>query len=116
MLSGTTLAPLTQPLGALLKGEHENDLKGKERKIQGDPGTIPYLFSKRPPSFLNVPGVQHRYTGDYPGPGFHTSTSPPFDGVLPLCMGVAASVFLSPPPAGGKLLCEWMCNFCVNGF
>ena len=26
------LAPLTQPLGALPKGEHENDLKGKERK------------------------------------------------------------------------------------
>ena len=41
--SGPTLGPLSQPLGALLKGEHENDLwrEGKERKVQGDPGTRP---------------------------------------------------------------------------
>ena len=40
----------------------------KERKVQGDPGTRPQLFSKRPPSFFNVLGVQHRYTGDFTWP------------------------------------------------
>ena len=39
--SGTLLAPLTQQIGALLKGEHENDIEGKGRKVQGDPGTRP---------------------------------------------------------------------------
>ena len=40
LLSGPSLGPLTQPLGALLSGEHENDLK--EKRVEGTRGSGQY--------------------------------------------------------------------------
>ena len=54
---GPTLGPLSQPLEALFKGEHEKTFEEKERKIQRDPGTRPQRLAKNTPSFFNVPGV-----------------------------------------------------------
>ena len=59
LLSGPTLGPLTQPLGALFKGEHEkifDDIK------EGTEGSGYKIFSivENMPFIFNVSGVQHR--------------------------------------------------------
>ena len=98
MLLGPTLEPLTQPLGALLKGEHEKDLyfKRKRGRYKGIRVQDPSSFRKDPLRSLTCPVYSTDTRETLPGPGFLTSTSPlPFGGVLPLCMGVAAGVFLT---------------------